>query len=182
MKLRLVISFFLVVLLLSVVIYFDASTFGKVVKIESEEIIDMKPDLVDSNLGTIVLWTKIDLRNKNEGIVEFFASRKVKGLWIRYRLTDKRLMGGLPVLVSASKNNFDGKRHMVAYTFKKGSGQALVFDGQIIAKGEYTGVEEKLPIGMVTAYLPKKVTIESVKTYSRILKIEEIKELYKIGD
>jgi hypothetical protein len=139
----------------------------------------MKPDFIDKNLGTVTFWTNRDFSQETEGIVEFFASRKIPGLTIRYRLADRRVTGGLPLLVSGEENHFDGSKHMVAYTFERGKGQALIFDGKVVAKGPFTGIPEKATIGMVVGYPPDQLEPDEMKVYTRVLSTEELIRLYE---
>jgi hypothetical protein len=144
-----------------------------------EKIIDMKPDFIDKNLGTVVFWTNRDFSDEQEGIVEFFASKKIPGLNIRYRIADRRITGGLPMLVSAEENHFDGRKHMIGYSFERGKGQALVFDGRVVAQGPFTGIPEKATIGMAIGYPPEEAEPDAVKLYTRVLDIDELKQLYQ---
>ncbi|MFH1510840.1 MAG: hypothetical protein ABIF10_04050 [Candidatus Woesearchaeota archaeon] len=141
-----------------------------------EKVIDRTPDFIENYIGTVVFHTNEDFSNKNEGVVEFFSSRKVPGLSIRYRLSDKRLMAGLPMLVSSVETPLDGGKHMVGYTFKKDGAQALVFDNQIVASGQFTGKKDKEPLGMVVGYPPEKVDVE-IMVFDKVLSLDDLKQI-----
>lgn len=171
--------------LLAIAVTMDDTPTGSVVKIEqqallpvqaSEKVIDRTPDFIENYLGTVVFHTNEDFSSRNDGVVEFFSSRKVPGLSIRYRLSDKRLMAGLPVMVGNVETLLDGKPHMIGYTFEKGGRQALVYDNQVIAAGEFTGKKEREPIGMVVGYPPEKIDVE-LMVFDKVLSLDEMVDL-----
>lgn len=116
---------------------------------------------VESKLETVVILREVgkytDLPNPDEGTVDvalkaiesdilvgevpsrvqLFRSRMVEGLSIDYVYGEKKLVSGLPRLESPEINLFDGNLHHITYSFKKGEGQALYFDGQKLAEGSF---------------------------------------------
>jgi hypothetical protein len=182
---------FLVIAVIACGVYFRDSLTGYLVRysfinktsptVQAEGVIDMPPDFVDENLGTMVFWTNVDLRERSEGVVQFFASKKLKGFALRYRLSDKRAMAGLPVLVSGKENSLDGNNHMIAYSFKRDMGQTLYFDGEPVAQGTFTGTLESEPVGMVVSYPPEQIKAEGVQVFAKSLGADEIKALYAEG-
>jgi hypothetical protein len=155
-----------------------ASPSGNAVK---EEIIDLGWDVVDVNQGTIVVWTNENMQGRNEGLGQFFSSRKIPGLSIRYRFQDKRIVAGLPAMESSKQAVFDGQKHMIAYQYRKDGSQELFFDGELVASGSYSGIAQTAPIGMVIAYPPEELMPESVQTAPEAMDASEIQRLYALN-
>ncbi|MFH0978663.1 MAG: hypothetical protein V1837_05155 [Candidatus Woesearchaeota archaeon] len=149
-----IIAVFLIAAAFFAGMYLEGTLTGKAVMKLNKTSVE-RPDMDVPNVkeGTIVLWTNENYNSRTEGLIEFFSSKKIPGLWIRYNFAEKKLLAGLPPMKSEVQVEFDGNTHYITYVYnKEQAGQALFFDDQLVAQGEYTGSTEGLPVGMVTGY------------------------------
>jgi hypothetical protein len=139
------------------------------------ETIDMRPDIISKDVGTIVVWSSENLSARKAGLVEFFSSRKIKGLNIRYNIEQKKLIAGLPELI-AENIAFEGAKHYIAYTWNKDGMQQLYFDRELKAEGPYSGKADGSLTGMVIGGPAEKAQAE-VQVFAEQLQTQQIDEL-----
>ncbi len=126
---------------------------------------DVKISIIDfpsSDQGTFSGWInekyfKEPIDNK----VVLFASVRVPGVALTYYPNEKQLVGGTPEMTARNVLLFDGKKHQIAYTFKKGGKQSLFYDGKLMEKSNFQFYNKDQLTGMFIG-LGQPVISESV--------------------
>lgn len=122
-------------------------------------------DFQNENQGTLIVKVKAPIQKINpEGSISkvlIFSSEYFEKLSILYDLKDKTFTAGAPFMFSSPVNLFDGSLHMIGYTFDKNVGQALYFDGNLIAFGKFFGTRaEKSKITAMVIHGPSYPDID----------------------
>src|SRR3989338_7213405 len=96
---------------------------------------------------------------KEADFLLFLESETIPGLNIGYDPQEKKIKGGLPILVSPEVNILDGKNHNIIYTFHRGYGkQMIVLDDAVLVEGMFSGENSAESITGYAVYSqPKKV-------------------------
>jgi len=145
-------------------------------------------DFESSDEGTIMFWTNLHILRESVGNADYiilFSSERIKGLKIIYDVMDFRLKGGIPLIGSYKEINFDGNRHHIAYTFRKNGKQALYFDGNIVAEGNfvYKGGNEMTGFAVYSNKLGVDASYEAkdADVYDKALSNDEIRGMFASG-
>lgn len=143
-------AFLVTLITASFISYRNASVTGNSIMSESISVTGtnaiMLPDsyqeLPNTEEGTMSLWTKPPVQmfeqfDDSRKYIIFFTSTNVPGMRIVYNLDEKVFEAGVPVMKSPRIDIFDDAPHNVVYTFKRGVGQSLFIDGQIVNTSDY---------------------------------------------
>ena len=114
-------------------------------------------DFTSSKEGTFVGTIKANYKEPIDNAVVLFASATMPGISIVYEPETKKLIAGSPEMTAENIALFDGKKHQIAYAFKKGNEQQLYYDGLQVAQSKFEWQPDHLT-GMAIrekAYLSK---------------------------
>ncbi len=104
-------------------------------------------DFPNTEEGAVVFdfsFPNVDFKvgEKDADILMFLNSNTIPGLQMGYNINERKLKGGLPVIVSDEITLIDGKPHKLAFAFNKKQGKQWIYlDEKLIAEGEFTGEE-----------------------------------------
>jgi hypothetical protein len=108
------------------------------------------PDFPNSKEGTFAgTLQKEYFKQPIDQIVILFASARVPGLALLYYPYEKKLVAGSPQMVAENIIFFDGTHHRVAYAFKEGEDQYLIYDDKIVARSPFNPPDNNQITGMV---------------------------------
>jgi hypothetical protein len=155
------VAFLLTFLATSFIIYTGSSITGNTVSSDDLKITGtnaiMLPDsnqpLPNTEEGTVSLWTKPPVQmfeqfNDARKYIVFFTAANIPGMRVVYNLEEKVFEAGVPVLKSSRIDIFDNQEHNVVYTYKRGVGQSLFIDSQIVNTSDYV----ELSVDEVTGF------------------------------
>ncbi len=133
---------------------------------QTDEIISPeKIDFPSTEEGTLSGWMEgVYPKEPIDKEIVLFSSAKIPGLAIVYYHEENKLIAGTPKMNADGITLFDGEKHHLAYTFKRGGPQILFYDGQQVAASEF---QHHLPTsitGMVTGPFTPIIS----KTFSQI--------------
>ena len=131
------------------------------VELEPEQIRqpDQVGDFPSIEEGTLAGTLKeVYFKEQIDSVVVLFASAKIPGLSLLYYPEKKMLVGGSPALVASEVSLFDGQKHSVMYSFKRDGQQVILYDGQLVASGEFKLPEGNALTGLVTGVPENKVS------------------------
>lgn len=145
-------------------------------------------DLTQTNEGTIAITFRARDEDVNIGEnqptkVQLFRSRVLQGLGVYYLYAEKMIEAGMPKIKTTPVNVLDGEMHKIIYTFKKGSKQAIYFDGNKLAEGDYKPETTIIITGLVVKQEEIKISTDKgdieFDVYNEVLTEEEIKKIGK---
>lgn len=123
-----------------------------------------KPDFGSSKEGTFVGNIKENyFKEPIDDVVTLFSSASMPGLSIIYEPESKKLIAGSPQMIAENIALFDGKKHQIAYTFKKEGGQQLYYDGLQVAQSKFEWKSDHLTGMVVREEAHLSQAIESYK-------------------
>jgi len=117
-------------------------------KVEEEKIVIYFPKIADfpnTEEGAVIFefnFPSVGFKvgEQEADILMFLNSETIPGLYMGYNIEEKKLKGGLPLIVSDEITLIDGKAHKLAYAFnRKEEKQWIYLDGKVIAEGKFTG-------------------------------------------
>ena len=133
-------------------------------------------DFTNKEEGTVVMFTTVNDLPDGIKYLTFFKSKLLQGISIKYVIKELKLKAGAP-LMNSEELNIIG-RHMIAYTYKKGDKQALYFDGEKVASGNFNGGLIFPLTGFVVLEGTESAKPEKIEFYDRVLTKKELKILY----
>jgi hypothetical protein len=108
-----------------------------------EQLTNKEIDFPNTEAGTFAGFAgEKYFREPIEEVVVLFASAKIPGIAIIYYPEEKKIIAGSPQMTIENIKLFNGVRHQIAYSFKKGDKQRFYYDGNLKAEMDF-----KLPVG-----------------------------------